>query len=1024
MFHTRSKRVVVGWFVCALLVTLYAPVAGAAGLESSGGLETRVQQAMAMQTDAGQPLLPANTRLDRLEWHGNVVHVYLTVEATDPAWRLSSLDMERLSRTFQAPYANDPAYGGVKLRVRQVGEASYGSLERFGIDRSRPAPSAGSEPAERPRPFDHAGDAPVKAVTSGIGGPTVQASRQPTGALSGVVVYASAGHGWTAAPDGDWYLQRPVLWEMAEDYGNIDQLNYFVHYAFNAGATVVPFRPVGWQSIEIVLDQDDPGVTFEGTWSGGSSSKYYENGVTMSGEPYKWSSASTTETATARYTPTITVTDFYPVYCFAIAGQNRTRQTYRVAHSGGINEITIDHRETGNGWIWLGNYYLEAGGDNYVEITNESPEEGAIIADAIRWGGGEGDIVRPGPGVISGYPRDEEAQRYWAQSELGNNGVGFDSWIWDIEDADDGSDNVRTGAKWAAEMNVVPLDGLGDPDVTIDRWKRIHLEFHTNAFAGSARGQICLITSLGETLYQQEYATTLSDEFDLDMGILDTDFEHEWFDRASPTLTGEYGAICTPANGDEFDATIIEIAFHDNERDAQLLRDPRFRSVAARACVHGIIKFLNSLPDSQVPLAFAPDTPRNVAVADAGGGDIVLTWAPPLSDEARGDPATGYVIYQSTNGYGFGDPIVLGDVQTHTISDIPVGEIRYFRIAATNAGGESMPSAVLAVRRPTEGNARIMIVNDFDQMRRQQDPRQILTQPAAYAGDEMDRPKWRDNNAYDYVIQYAEALAAIDRSFASCDSRAVVDDDVALSDYDIAIWVSGEQGTKLNWDSDVADPTITPAEQTRINAYLDQGGNLFLSGAELAWYLDNQEEGRSFYEISLRANYVANDAGTYEVTGVPGGIFAPIASFDFDPANGARYNVESPDQISARPDGFESLSYVGGTGGGAAVEFDNNGIYRVVTFGFPFETISSADDRAAVLERVILYLEYQIGPLDCDNDHDGDVDLDDYVEMDFCFVGPEYSFPPGHFCTDFDFNDDLRIDLADLSVCQKNFGRP
>ena len=32
-----------------------------------------------------------------------------------------------------------------------------------------------------------------------------------------------------------------------EDYGNLEQLNYFVNYLHQAGATVVPFRPVGYQ---------------------------------------------------------------------------------------------------------------------------------------------------------------------------------------------------------------------------------------------------------------------------------------------------------------------------------------------------------------------------------------------------------------------------------------------------------------------------------------------------------------------------------------------------------------------------------------------------------------------------------------------------------------------------------------------------------------------------------------------------------------------------------------------------------
>src|SRR5690606_27740910 len=123
-------------------------------------------------------------------------------------------------------------------------------------------------------------------------------------------------------------------------------------------------------------------------------------------------------------------------------------------------------------------------------------------------------------------------------------------------------------------------------------------EMHTNALNGLARGQICLITDTGATTNQPAFAQILSDEIDADLLLLDDDFEHEWVDRAGATLTGSYGAISTGNNGNEFDATLAELAFHDNEEDAQLLRDPRVRRAMGRAVVHGIIRFLNTLPGS------------------------------------------------------------------------------------------------------------------------------------------------------------------------------------------------------------------------------------------------------------------------------------------------------------------------------------------------------------------------------------------------------------------------------------------
>ena len=999
--------------VVAVIDASLAVPPGGVDESAAAVVERAVAQACRAPVDRAATLLPPGTKPDRVEWRGNVIHVHLTVYTAPGTWKITPLQAEAISDALAAPFRADPRFGGIVVRAREVVDRPYDTLEQFMPgNSSRSSPDAAQEPAEMPTPIGRTATA-VPRIEASLGGPVVNADRQPTGALSGVTVFASAGHGWTAdnVDDGNpldftWYLQRPVLLDMAEDYGNIDQLNYFVHYAFNAGATVVPFRPVGWQDIEIVLDNDDPGVTYTGSWSDGSSSKYYENNATVSGIVYKWTSADTSETATARYTPAITVTDSYPVYCFSIANTNRTLQTYRIAHNGGVTEVPVDHRAVGNGWIWLGEYYFEAGGDNYVEITNKSPEAGAIIADAVRWGNGMGDIVRPGPGTVSGYPRDEEAQRYWAHSELGNNATGFDSDIWN-GGGDDQGDNVRTGGKWAREMNQVPAGG-----VQVDRWKRVHLEFHTNAFNGGARGCIALITDLGATTYQEQYATFMADEIDVDMLIMDDEFEHTWYDRASPTYTSSYGAICTGANSDEFDATIIELAYHDNQQDAELLRDSRVRSAMARSSVQGIIRFLNWLPDSPVPLAFAPDVPGDVQAEDAGNGDVVLSWVAPPSDDARGDPATGYVVYQSTNGYGFGSPITTNGL-CMTVSDVPVGETRYYRIAATNAGGESMPSEVLAVRRPAEGTANVLIVNGFDRLCRQQNPVQTFTQPPAYAGEWIERQIWRRSNSFNYVIQHAEALsAATTNGFGSCANESVIDGTISLDDYDIVVWICGEESTE--------DSTFDATEQAIVTSFLENGGALFVSGSQIAYDLDDQNNGRSFYEDTLGSDFVSDDAGTYGAAGATGGILSDVGTFNFDPANGAPYDVDGPDRLSPQPDAVEVLTYVGGTGGTAGVQYDAC-VYRVVTFGFPFEAITSAGARADIMQRVIDYLENTIGVLPFDTDQNCRIDLEDYNILAWCLQGPSYTFPNEHFCLIVDGNEDNRVDLTDFALFQQVF---
>ena len=47
------------------------------------------------------------------------------------------------------------------------------------------------------------------------------------------------------------------------------------------------------------------------------------------------------------------------------------------------------------------------------------------------------------------------------------------------------------------------------------------------------------------------------------------------------------------------------------------------------------------------------------------------------------------------------------------------------------------------------------------------------------------------------------------------------------------------------------------------------------------------------------------------------------------------------------------MSYVGGVGGTAAVTYD--GAFRVVHFGFPFESIDNQPDRDAVMSRVMTF---------------------------------------------------------------------
>ena len=522
-------------------------------------------------------------------------------------------------------------------------------------------------------------------------------ARPPSGALSGILVFCSAGHGWTSK-DGAWISQRPLLYGVNEDAGNIDQLNLFAQYCFNAGATVVPFRPLGYQTNEVILDNADSGAEYAGTWYDSASSIYFGRSGDV---PYRYAFASTNgQTATARFTPRLPEAGFYPVYCWARSGADRIEQLYRIAHSGGLTEVRVNHERVGLGWVWLGNYHFEAGTNGYVEVSNDAlpgrmPED-VVIADAIRFGNGMGDIDR-GHGV-SGFERELEASRYWIEKSVGQ---GMSSGIYDLGGYDDQDDNVGAPRRMTEEMNREQAGGF---------WDRIFLGFHSNAGSGAARGALGLYdTRYPEDIQkrQMDFGRALADELNacMEAGDDGVKFSGDWSDASGEVLGGTFGELYG-AIGREMNNTIIEVAFHDNEEDCLLMKNPDARGEIARACYQGTVQHLHANNPSNVPLAILPEPPENLRVYGTRQG-VVVEWDPP-----PGEPAAGYTVYSSRNGYGFGSGIVVtGETSTSVMfKSLKPDEVRWFRVAAWNRGGESLPSAMARVRALAAGPGSLEVI--------------------------------------------------------------------------------------------------------------------------------------------------------------------------------------------------------------------------------------------------------------------------------------------------------------------------
>lgn len=785
---------------------------------------------------------------------------------------------------------------------------------------------------------------------SAFAGPLVPAPGQPAGSLSGRVVFTSGGHGWTWS-GSSWVLQRPVLLEMCEDFGNVDQMNLFALYCFNAGATVVPMRPVGQQTNEVVLDNDDAGVAFSGAWSDSTFTNFYGSAGDV---PYRFATLAATETATAAYTPTLPREGFYPVYTWVAHGTNRTSQLYRIRHTGGEATVRVPHHLVGNGWVFLGLYHFNAGSNfqsGAVVISNLQPTPptgSVVIADAIRFGNGMGTIDRGGG--VSGYPREEECSRYWIQNSLGQ---GQPTTIYDDPTLSDQNDNVGSPPRMAREMNREDVGSM---------FQRIMVTFHSNATTGNtntatARGVVALYNStVGDrTPNQLRLAQIAGQEVNNDLTNLNSLLEVPWSDR-SPNITfsGSYGEIRNSAISNEFDATLIEVAFHDNTNDVKLLRAPTARTWVARAAYHAVVKYMNEFDG--LPLNFLPEPPFN-ARARATNDGITISWSAPLVQAGSGVP-TNYLVYLSTNGHGFGNPVTAGTATTLTLTNLAADRDYYFRVAAANAGGESFPSEVAGCRRSSNpAQSRVLFVNAFDRFDRSTNLRQTPAaqsyQPPGPTGT-IERVLPRANNSFDYVVPHGQAISAFGFPFDSCSRLAVTNGTVALTNYQIVIWSVGQSLTN----------TFRAAERNVVTNFLNDGGHLFVSGADIAWDLDRASgpaaADRAFLNGALHADLGAdanNNSASYTVSAPGGSIFSGSGNATFDNGSGGVYWVQNPDALTPTGVGTVAvLSYVGGNGGTAGIQYDGSaGGGRVVYLGFPFETITNAATRVAYMADVLRF---------------------------------------------------------------------
>ncbi len=206
---------------------------------------------------------------------------------------------------------------------------------------------------------------------------------------------------------------------------------------------------------------------------------------------------------------------------------------------------------------------------------------------------------------------------------------------------------------------------------------------------------------------------------------------------------------------------------------------------------------------------------------------------------------------------------------------------------------------------------------------------------------------------HNFSISHGQALQAAHIPFETAANEAVVSGAVKLNNYPAVVWILGDEST--------VDETFNTAEQGLVKEYLQQGGQLFVTGPEIGWDLDHKgsDEDKAFYHNFLKAIYAEDDAASYTVKGKSGTLFSAL-SLHYDDGSHGVYEEDYPDAIATSGGSQVALSYANGKTAGVSFK----GIFsggskegRLVYLAFPFETIYSESERDSLMKKVMTFFD-------------------------------------------------------------------
>jgi len=759
--------------------------------------------------------------------------------------------------------------------------------------------------------------APDKGEGHAGSGPPVDAPGSTAGWLSGRAVYLSQCHGFIYFDSLDRFsTQRGNLFDTVEDFHNPEGANQFLtRYLENAGAAVYTARERDMTDAMGIADNDGAGYSESGAGFANGPAGFADAAPWANGEdPFNEGTTRTfpaTGGATATWTPAVPDDGVWAVYVtWDSAPGNATDAHYRLTHPGGVIDRSFDQTTHGSTWQYVETLWLPAGvGGLTVELIGDSAG-GTLSADAVRVGGGMGDVSRRGD--FSGRPRWEEGANEYVQWN------GAPTSVYDPGGSGNGTD-VTARSRWAAWEHPAAEDA-------------VYLSWHSNAGGGTGTVTLTYDGNSGSaTAGSTTFAQTLQDDL---VDTIRALWDSGWSDRG--TYGGGFGEL-NPVANPEMPAALVELGFHDHPDDTALLKEPRFRRDASRAMYQAVVRYFAERDG--VAAAYLPEPPEAFAVLHDSQGRLEASWAAGPNGFPYGDAATGYRLFTSSDGRSWDNGVDVSG--TSALVDVPPGQLVFVRVAATNAGGISFPTETLGARRAVSGAPPVLIVDAYDRLQASQLPWEDL---GGSLGN-LRRMVLPRMNGYDTTVRHADAVDSVGWPFDSATDDAVA----TFGDWDLVVWAAGEEST--------TDESFSDSQQTALAAYVSAGGALWVSGSEILWDLDAQGSASdlAFATDVLGATMDADDSGTTVASGV--GLLAGLdLSFAFDDA---AFDVDYPDVPASSRTVIAEYA-----GPNPAAVLGNS----VAFFGFPFEAIGDEAARFEVAARLLPALVPGYPPAGDDDD--------------------------------------------------------